>query len=369
MSRSPTMNESRANVEPMRDQIRSQPAVLRALLERREEIADKIAAASGGTARGLRQIWAVGHGDSYFAPLAAADAFRQWTAVPYASMLAAEMAAYPPPGLGDGALVVVLSMSGGVGKSIAAARMARERQARVLAVTNTHGSALAEVAHETILLDITESSAFLSGTVTYTASVLVLLMIAALGGVPTAQAPSAIDVLATGIDGVATALASEAIVREWTATLAAAPVWYILGMGPQQATARYGAAKLVEVADMVAIPNETEEFFHEHHWVVRPGDPVVILAHDVPSRQRAAGAMAHLLELQIPTALIGDAEAVPSGIVRVRLPSVESCVSPLPAAVPLQWTAYWLSRARGLDPNLRSHLRESPRYTVSRKHR
>ena len=41
----------------------------------------------------------------------------------------------------------------------------------------------------------------------------------------------------------------------------------------------------------------------------------------------------------------------------------------LVAAVPLQWLAYWTSRVRGLDPDGRSHLKDSPRYIVSRKYR
>lgn len=364
------MSELRAVSEPMRDQIRGQPVALRALLARRGEISGRMAAASG-EARKPRRVWAVGHGDSYFAPLAAADAFRRWTVVPYTAMLAQEMAAYPPPELENGALVIAVSMSGGVGRTVAAAQTAKERGARVLAVTNTPNSPLSRVAHETIILNISESAPFLAGTVTYTGSVLALWMIAAYLSDGQTRGDSKTEVVAAAVESLESALASESALRAWTAAHVAASVWYLLGMGAQEATARYGAAKLLEVADVVAVAHETEEFFHEHHWVVTPGHPVVILAHDEPSQQRAATAVAHLTELGIPVATIGGCEAVTvvDGVLAVPLPAMEPWAAPLAGAVPLQWLAYWLSRARGLNPDLRSHLRASARYVVSRKYR
>ncbi|MGH2376058.1 MAG: SIS domain-containing protein [bacterium] len=364
------MSKQRAVGEPMREQIRGQPVALRALLARRGEISARIAAASG-EARKPRRVWAVGHGDSYFAPLAAADAFRRWTVVPYTPVLAQEMAAYPPPELEHGALVIAVSMSGGVGRSVAAAQTAKDRGARVLAITNTPNSPLSRVAHETIILNIVEAAPFLAGTVTYTASVLALWMIATHLSDGQTRGDSKTEVLAAAVGSLESALASEAVLREWTAAHVAAPVWYILGMGPQEATARYGAAKLVEVADVVAVAHETEEFFHEHHWVVTPGHPVVILAHDVPSQQRAAAAVAHLTELGIPVVTIGscETETARNGVLAVPIPAMEPWAAPLAGAVPLQWLAYWLSRARGLNPDLRSHLRASARYVVSRKYR
>jgi fructoselysine-6-P-deglycase FrlB-like protein len=163
-------------------------------------------------------------------------------------------------------------------------------------------------------------------------------------------------------------LASEAAVRDGVKALASAPVWYVLGMDCQGATARYGAAKMVEVADVVAVAHETEEFFHEHHWVVRTDHPVVILAHDSASQRRAETAVAHLRELDVPVWLVGPQAPVTDARYVSTLP-VEPWCAPLPGAVPLQWLAYWLARSRGLDPDRRTHLRGSSRYTVSRKYR
>ncbi len=359
----------------MREQILSQPAALRSLLARADEIAAAVARIAGDA----RRIWAVGHGDSYFAPLAAADAFRRWTSVPYAPLLAQEMAAYPPPGLDKHALVIALSMSGGTSRSIAAAQAAHARGARVLVITNTPGSPLTRAADEVILLQIAEPAAFLAGTVTYTASVLVLMMVAVVltgpgavrvsgPGAARLHDPAAAMVgLARTVKALEVTLAHEPTIRTSVTAHAHSPIWYFLGMGCQEATARYAAAKMVEVADVVGIAHETEEFFHEHHWAVRGEHPVVLIAHDAPSQQRTEAGVAYLRELEIPVWLVGGTPV--EGAQHLPIGAVEPWASPLVAAVPLQWLAYWASRVRGLDPDRRSHLRDSPRYIVSRKYR
>lgn len=353
----------------MREQIQSQPVVLRGLLARWDEIGARVARAAGHA----RRIWAAGHGDSYFAPLAAAAAFRAWVDLPYAAALAQELAAYPPAGLNAEALVIVLSMSGGVGQSVAAAEAARARGARVLGITNAPESRLARAADETIVLNIAEPAPFLAGTATFSASVLSLLTVAGvLAGNGAAGRPLPGPVVRSGlesaVDAVEAAVRLEEPVREQVGRFARSSPWYFLGMDTHVATAQYGAAKLVEVADTVAIAHETEEFFHEHHWVVGPDQPVIILAHDAPSEERAAVAMAHLAELRVPVWLVGQG-APPAGAGHTPIPPVEPWCAALPAAVVLQWIAYWLSRARGLDPDRRSHLRDSARYHVSRKYR
>src|SRR3989442_2478623 len=157
----------------MREEILSQPAALRSLLAR----ADEITASMTRIAGDAKRIWAVGHGDSYFAALTAGASRRRWTTAPYAPLLAQEMAAYPPPGLDKHALVIALSMSGGTNRSIAAAQAAHARGARVLAITNTPGSPLTRAADEVILLQIAEPAAFLAGTGTDTKVVLALMMV------------------------------------------------------------------------------------------------------------------------------------------------------------------------------------------------
>jgi len=346
--------------EPMREQILGQPSVLEGLLARHDEIRRVVR----DLTREARWIRAVGHGDSYFAPVAASSGFQHFSRIPYTALLAQEAVAYPPPRADGVGVVIAVSMSGGVGRTVEAAAAARARGWRVLVVTNASTTRLAALADETIHLGIAEPGPFLAGTVTYTASIVVLLLAAlSLGGTPDdlAYLHAAIAALQSG-------LACETEAREWTMTHKAAPIWYFLGMGPHIATAHYGSAKLAEVADAVGIAQETEEFFHEQHWIIRAGQPVAVLTQDPPSRARADTAVAHLRALNVPVCVVGSARPAESDWY-ARVPEVPHWCAPLVGAVPLQWMAYWLARAKGLDPDRRTHLLHDPRYAVSRRYR
>ena len=50
-----------------------------------------------------------------------------------------------------------------------------------------------------------------------------------------------------------------------------------LGAGPNEATARFGAAKLFEGPQRLAVSTNLEEWAHEEYFVTRPGDPVVLV--------------------------------------------------------------------------------------------
>ena len=51
-----------------------------------------------------------------------------------------------------------------------------------------------------------------------------------------------------------------------------------LGAGPNEATARFGAAKLFEGSQQVALATNVEEWAHEEYFITRAGDPVVVVA-------------------------------------------------------------------------------------------
>ena len=51
-----------------------------------------------------------------------------------------------------------------------------------------------------------------------------------------------------------------------------------LGAGPNEATARFGAAKLFEGSQQIALATNVEEWAHEEYFITRPGDPVVVVA-------------------------------------------------------------------------------------------
>ena len=89
--------------------------------------------------RDVSRIVIVACGTSYHAGLIGRYAIEEWARVPVEMDIASEYR-YRNPVIGTGDLVIGITQSGETADTLAAMRMARERGARVLAVTNVMGS-------------------------------------------------------------------------------------------------------------------------------------------------------------------------------------------------------------------------------------
>ena len=87
----------------------------------------------------MRRIVVVACGTSYHAGLIGRYAIEEWARLPVEMDVASEYR-YRNPVLGPGDLVIGISQSGETADTLAAMRMARERGAKVLAITNVMGS-------------------------------------------------------------------------------------------------------------------------------------------------------------------------------------------------------------------------------------
>src|SRR3712207_174013 len=112
-----------------------------------ETVADRTARADGvdlpelddELLRSCRRLVVVACGTSYHAGLIGRYAFEEWARVPVEMDIASEYR-YRNPVVGPGDLLVAITQSGETADTLAAMRLARERGARELAVTNIMGS-------------------------------------------------------------------------------------------------------------------------------------------------------------------------------------------------------------------------------------
>jgi glutamine---fructose-6-phosphate transaminase (isomerizing) len=94
---------------------------------------------SGDFLAGMRRIVLVACGTSYHAALVGRYAIEEWARIPVEMDIASEYR-YRNPVIGPDDLVVGITQSGETADTLAAMRLARERGAKVLAVTNIMGS-------------------------------------------------------------------------------------------------------------------------------------------------------------------------------------------------------------------------------------
>jgi glucosamine 6-phosphate synthetase-like amidotransferase/phosphosugar isomerase protein len=129
--------------------------------------------------------------------------------------------------------------------------------------------------------------------------------------------------------------------------LAGARMISFLGAGPNEASARFGAAKLFEGAQQIALATNVEEWAHEQYFVTRPREPVVLVAPSGASSDRAAEILSELNYIEALPVFVGDrAPALPALLVPVAAGIGEE-LSPVLASIPLSQIGLHLMRLNG----------------------
>ncbi|MGE4249156.1 MAG: SIS domain-containing protein [Parvibaculaceae bacterium] len=241
-------------------------------------IQPELARRADALARPKGRVFAGGCGDSLFAPKALSEVFRLLRQ-PVATRSAMDMAAFTDFRPGD--TVVLSSISGGTRRTVEAAGVAAAAGARVIALTCTAGSALAEAAHATIVLPFTPLSRKTPHTLDYAVTLLALAEIArSFAGEAASGTRPAVAAVPGLLDRARMDAADAAGAYDPAGKIV------ILGAGPDLGTAEYGAAKFHEAGGLVAIAAETENFIHGMNFMLEPCDLLIALGGSMAGRRR-----------------------------------------------------------------------------------
>jgi glucosamine--fructose-6-phosphate aminotransferase (isomerizing) len=328
-------------------EIHEQPDALLRLLDHQVEYAR---VAELARKRGATTVRMVGHGSSDNAASYGVYAFGlmpRWTAfrdsisltVHYGTKL--DMA---------GTMAIGLSQSGRTPDVVAYLEQAGQNGAFTVALTNEPSSELAAVAEAVLPLDVGSEHA-VAATKTY------LNQVAALGLLAAHVAGEGPE-FGAGVRRAADELTRLIPFFERSVILVASAFaftgrMFVIGRGPEFATAREIALKLLETTRIAAEPLTATDLAHGPVAALDPLFPVWAIASDDETlsaviegaeRSREAGALV--------IASGAAAHAVPDAAYRLPLPNLGSrLLGPLLSVVPGQLFAWALARARGLDPD------------------
>jgi glutamine---fructose-6-phosphate transaminase (isomerizing) len=328
-------------------EIREQPQALLRLLEHDaayEQVAKQ------ARERGTTTVRMVGHGSSDNAASYGVYAFglgAGWTAFRDSISLSVY---YGTKLDMSGMLAIGLSQSGRTPDVVKYLERASHSGAFTVALTNDVDSELAGVAQAVLPLDAGEEHA-VAATKTY------LNQVAAIGLLASHAAGKG-QRFATGIRLVADELGElipvlEQRVLPVASAFAFTGRMFVIGRGPEFATAREIALKLLETTRIAAEPLTATDLAHGPVaaldplfpvWVVAADDEAISTVIEGAERSRQAGATL--------IASGAAADAIPDAAYRLPLPNLGSrLLGPLLSVVPGQLFAWALARARGLDPD------------------
>jgi glucosamine--fructose-6-phosphate aminotransferase (isomerizing) len=326
-------------------EIREQPAALLRLLEHR---ADYARVAEGAAQQPLVRM--VGHGSSDNAASYGVYAFGLLPGLT-AMRDSISLTAYYGAKLDlSGSTVVALSQSGQTPDVLEYVARARRGGAFTIAVTNDPGSELAGAAEAVLPLAAGEERA-VAATKTYVNQLAAIALLAASLAGRHDEFVGWLTELAEQLDGSLPGL-------ERAATSIAVPFasigrMFVIGRGPEFATAREIALKLLETCQIAAEPLTATDLAHGPVaaldplfpvWAVATEDETLDTVVDATARARAAGAT--VVASGTAAEALADAQYV-LAVPKPRSP----LLAPLLSVVPGQLFAGAVARAKGLDPD------------------
>ncbi len=305
----------------------------------------------------VERIHVVACGTSFHAGLVGRYLIEDWARVPVQVEVASEYR-YRTCLAGPGDLVLGITQSGETADTLAAMRVARERGAHVVAVTNIMGSQATRDA-DGVLYTRAGLEIGVAATKTHTAQVMALSLLALkLGRLKWAlTAAGALDLaeeLRRIPDSVEAYLASgsPAAVMEVAGRYADRPFFLYLGRHVGVPVSFEGALKLKEISYVPTEAYPAGEMKHGPIALLEEGSPVVVVATDghvfdkvVSNIQevRARGARV------IAVATEGNEEISQHADDVLWAPRTLPILSPISSTIPLQVFAYGIARARGLN--------------------
>jgi glutamine---fructose-6-phosphate transaminase (isomerizing) len=305
---------------------------------------------------GLRRIVIVACGTSYHAGLVGRYAIEQWARVPVEMDIASEYR-YRDPVVGPEDLVIGITQSGETADTLAAMRLARERGARVLAITNIMGSQATRDS-DTVLYTRAGLEIGVAATKTFVSQVAAMYLfglwiaevregldrrdlsrlIAELKSIPTA-----IDALLESVDERVRAIARSH--HEQTFFL-------YLGRNIGLPVCLEGALKLKEISYIPTDAYAAGEMKHGPIALLDDSTPVVCVATDSPVLEKVLSNVAEVRARGadvIAVATEGSLAVTEMADQVLFVPRTDWVLQPILAIIPLQLLAYHIAQLNGLN--------------------
>jgi glucosamine--fructose-6-phosphate aminotransferase (isomerizing) len=304
-------------------------------------------------------------GTAYYAALIGAAAIQDWIGIPARATVGSEFR-YSPPPIDGRTLVIAVTQSGETADTIAPTRLARERGAPVIAVTNTVGSAITREAHRVLFLQAGPEIA-VAASKTFVAQVTTLVVLAAaiakargaLGLEQEQELGAALHALPAA---AAKALDNADGVKDLARRYVNSRGFMFVGRGYSYPTALEGALKLKEVSYVHAEGYAAGEMKHGPISLLDAECPLVAVAtrssvydklvsNVMEGRARDARVIAVATE--------GDPQIERFADDICWVPDTHEALSAVLAIIPLQLFAYHVAIARGTDVDQPRNLAKS----------
>jgi glucosamine--fructose-6-phosphate aminotransferase (isomerizing) len=314
---------------------------------------------------GIDRVEMIACGTAYYASLVGAALFQEWLGIPARSTVASEFR-YSPPPIDPRTLVIAVTQSGETADTIAAARLAGDRGAVVVAVTNTVGSAITREAHASVFLQAGPEVA-VAATKTFVTQVATVVMLAAdishqLGRLTAKAEAELVAALRKLPDQAERAIELAASTEEMATRYADAAGFMYIGRSFGYPAALEGALKIKEISYLHAEGYAAGELKHGPISLLDAEVPLVAVATKSSVYEKL---ISNLMEGKARDARVlavateGDEQIGRLASDVCWVPDTIEALSTILAVIPLQLFAYYVAVRRGRDVDQPRNLAKS----------
>ncbi len=313
----------------------------------------------------IDRVFILACGTSYHAGIVAKTLIEQWARVPVEVQVSSEFR-YSDPIVDNETLVVAITQSGETADTLAGVREARERGAKVIAVTNVVGSRVTRES-DGVMYTHAGPEIGVAATKTFTAQIAALTVLAlklaqAKGTLPQERIEQLFVELSRVPDIVEAILQDLRSIDECAEQYIDVYSTLFLGRGIGVPVAMEGALKLKEISYIHAEAYAAGEMKHGPIALISEDVPVVVIATQGHTYEKV---VSNIQEVRargaevIAVATHGDEDIRQQAEHVLYIPAVTEALSAIPATIPLQVLAYRIAKHRDCNVDQPRNLAKS----------
>ena len=311
----------------------------------------------------INKIYIVACGTAMHAGIVSKNIFEKLCKIPVEVDIASEFR-YRDPLIDEKTLTIFISQSGETADTIAALKLAKEKKAKTIAISNVIGSSITREADYSIYTHAGPEIAVAS-TKAYTSQVTILTLIAIYCAEILEKADLAkieklkkdLLVLPAKVDEI---LKDTSAIKKFAKKVYKEKDMFFLGRGVDYAVSLEGSLKLKEISYIHSEGYASGELKHGPIALIDTGVTVVATITDEALVEKSISNIQEVITRGAKVLVITNQNLENKGFETViNIPKISTEISPILSIIPLQLLAYYISKEKGLDVDKPRNLAKS----------
>ena len=311
----------------------------------------------------INKIYIVACGTAMHAGIVSKNIFEKLCKIPVEVDIASEFR-YRDPLIDEKTLTIFISQSGETADTIAALKLAKEKKAKTIAISNVIGSSITREADYSIYTHAGPEIAVAS-TKAYTSQVTILTLIAIYCAEILEKADLAkIETLKKDLLSlpakVDEILKDTSAIKKFAKRVYKEKDMFFLGRGVDYAVSLEGSLKLKEISYIHSEGYASGELKHGPIALIDTGVTVVATITDEALVEKSISNIQEVITRGAKVLVITNQNLENKGFETViNIPKISTEISPILSIIPLQLLAYYISKEKGLDVDKPRNLAKS----------